>query len=137
MRLSVLAGTLALLAACASSFEQHQALWAAKGPASYRYTYSTTGFVGRLEVRVHVEGGVVTDATVISPAGLPGPIRGQTVEQLFADVRSRLDGPCKTTARYDETLGYPLSAYSDCGGEGDGWIVQDFGVDGAPDGGVR
>ncbi len=132
----MLAGLLALLSACTTSLEQHEALWAAKGPASYHYTYGTTGFAAPLELLVTVRAGAVTDTTVISSAGGPAGIHGLTVEQLFADVRSRLDGQCKTTVRYNETLGYPQSAYSDCGGEGDGWAVQDFVVDPANDGGV-
>ena len=36
MRPSVIAGLLALLGACGTSLEEHEALWAAKGPASYQ-----------------------------------------------------------------------------------------------------
>ena len=83
-----------------------------------------------------VKAGAVTNTTVISPANFLGALQGSTVEQLFDDLRQRLAEPCKTTARYDETLGYPVSAYSDCGEEGDGWTVRDLAADPAPDGGT-
>ena len=75
----------------------------------------------------------VSSTVVLSPPDLPGTVQGLTVEQLFGDIRSRLDAPCKTTAGYDDSLGYPLSAYSDCGEEGDGWTVTDFAPGPAPD----
>jgi len=46
----------------------------------------------------------------------------------------RLHGSCKATVHYDETLGFPFSAYSDRGEEGDGWTVTDFASGPVPDG---
>lgn len=54
-----------------------------------------------------------------------GPSSDQ-YEQLFEDIRKRLDEGCRNTSRYDESLGDPLSTYSDCGMEGGGWTVTDF-----------
>jgi hypothetical protein len=136
MRVALPAGVIALLSACGSSLGDHEALWAAKGPAGYHYTYGTTGFPPRFELVVTVRSRVVTNTTVLSPPGYLGGQQGFTVEELFADVRQRLDGPCKTTVQYEETLGYPRSAYSDCGMEGDGWVITDFAADLALDAGL-
>ena len=133
MRSSVLAGML-LLSSCGSSLGHHEALWAASGPTSYHYTYETGGFGAGLEMEVTVRSRAVSSTVVASPPGSTG--QGFSVEQLFEDVRRRLDGPCKTTVEYDEILGYPRHAYSDCGMEGDGWTVQNFAADSAPDGGL-
>ena len=70
---------------------------------------------------------VVTGTDVLETGGLSSEgIQGETVEQLFADVKSRLNGGCKVTVSYDEAIGYPLRVWSDCGQEGDGWTVSDF-----------
>lgn len=109
-----------LLASCGShkdalqELQEQKGLWAAKGPASYRYVFTSTGFTQPVQVQV-----TVVDRAV-SGAG------GQTVEQLFSDVEKRLHSRCSVSASYDKTLGYPLAVYSDCGQEGDGWNVSDF-----------
>jgi|SoiMethySBSTD1v2_1073268.scaffolds.fasta_scaffold14778_4 hypothetical protein len=130
MKPFVLAGSLALLGACGTSLEDHEALWAAKGPAAYHYSFAWSGFLPRLEAAVMVRSGVVSDTIVTSSAGFPGEFQGWTVEQLFQDVRHRLDdSSCKTRVQYEEALGYPTSVFSDCGIEGDGWRVTDFAAD--------
>ena len=127
MKRSVLLGWLLLLASCGPSVDDHEAIWAARGPASYHYTYETSGFLPRLEAVVTVRSGVVSETSVISSSGFPGEFQGWTVEQLFQDVRHRLDdGTCKTRVEYEERLGYPASVYSDCGMEGDGWRVTEL-----------
>ena len=130
MKRSVLSGWLLLLASCGPSVEEHEALWASNGPTSYHYTYETSGFMAPLELLVTVRSRAVSSATVISPPERLGDgVQGFTVEQLFDDLRNRLGGPCKTTARYDEALGYPRSVYSDCGMEGGGWNVMELAAD--------
>ena len=120
------AGACLLLVACSSGLEEHEALWRDKGPSSYQYTHGGGGLSPHIVLRVTVQSRAVTGTMVVDSAGLSGPFTGWTMEQLFDDIRDRLDGACKTTARYDESLGYPLSVYSDCGEEGDGWSVTDF-----------
>lgn len=67
------------------------------------------------------------EQVVRTGTGLPDTSgAGQTVEQLFLDVQGRLRSSCAVTARYDASLGFPLSAYSDCGQEGSGWVVSGF-----------
>lgn len=121
------AGLCLLLSACSSGLEEHEALWRDKGPSSYQYTHGAGGFSLHVVLRVTVQSGTVSNTTALSSAGFPGPYRGWTMEELFQDIRERLDeDACKTTARYDESLGYPVSVYSNCGEEGDGWTVTDF-----------
>jgi len=68
----------------------------------------------------------VSGVVVLAPPEQLGTPDGLTVEQLFEDIRARLDTSCKTTSWYQESLGYPLSTYADCGEEGDGWTVSDL-----------
>ncbi len=109
-----------LLASCGShqdvlqALQEHKELWAAKGPASSRSLFTSAGCLPHVQVQV-----TVVDHAV-SGAG------GQTMEQLFSDVERRLHSACSVNVSYDETLGYPLAVYSDCGQEGDGWNVSDF-----------
>ena len=135
MKRSSLAVVCVLSSACSSGLEEHRALWAGNGPSSYQYTFGTTGFLPHFSLRVTVESRAVSSTTVLSSGGFSGPFEGQTIEQLFEDIQQRLDSTCKTTASYDESLGYPLSVHSNCGEEGDGWIVTDFVPGTAPDGG--
>jgi hypothetical protein len=122
-----LAGLCLLLSGCGSSLEDQEALWRARGPSGYQYTYSSGGAALHVQLRVTVQSRVVTRTIVLAPPDLPGPLLGFTVEQLFEDIRKRLyAASCKVTARYDEALGYPLSVYSDCGQEGDSWNVTDL-----------
>ena len=125
-----------LLSACSSGLEEHAALWRDRGPPSYQYTHGAGGFSPHIVLRVTVRSRAVSGTTALESAGFPGPFTGWTMEQLFEDIRGRLDDACKTTARYDEALGYPLSVYSDCGEEGDGWTVTDFVPGAAPDAGT-
>jgi hypothetical protein len=121
----ILLASLAL--ACGSgsdALEDHQALWAKNGPPSYQYTFATSGFAPPANLRVTVTDRVVT-STVPVGDNLPSPV-GKTMEELFADAAQQLTTDCKVTVHYDETLGYPLSLYSDCGIEGAGWTVSDF-----------
>jgi hypothetical protein len=75
MKPFVLAGSLALLGACGTSLEDHEALWAAKGPAAYHYSFAWSGFLPRLEAVVMVRSGVVSDTIVTSSAGFPENFR--------------------------------------------------------------
>ena len=84
---------------------------------------------------VTVRSRAVSGTVVVSPPG--STFQGFTVEDLFEDVRHRLDGPCKTTVEYDQSLGYPIYAYSDCGMEGAGWTVRDFAAETSSDGGLH
>jgi len=124
-RLTML-GACLVLSACGSAVEDHEALWKARGPSSYQYTYATGGSLPHVQLRVTVLSGALSGVVVLAPPEDVGTPQGYTVEQLFEDIRKRLDTPCKTTSRYDESLGYPLSTYSDCGMEGDGWLISDF-----------
>ena len=126
MRAVSIAGACLVLTACGSALEGHEALWKVHGPSSYRYTYATAGFAPQVQLRVTVQSHAVSSVVVLAPTEPLGTTDGFTVEQLFEDIRARLDAPCKTTSRYEESLGYPLSTYSDCGQEGDGWTVTDF-----------
>jgi len=119
-------GACLALSACGSATEDHEALWKAKGPSSYQYTYATAGFALHVQLRVTVLSRAVSSVVVLAPPEDVGTPQGYTVEQLFEDIHKRLDAPCKTTSRYDESLGYPLSTYSDCGTDGDGWTLTDF-----------
>jgi Family of unknown function (DUF6174) len=119
-------GACLVLSACGSATEDHEALWRAQGPSSYQYTYATGGSALHVQLRVTVLSRAVSSVVVLAPPEPVGTPRGYTVEQLFEDIRKRLDRPCKTTARYDASLGYPRSTYSDCGMEGDGWTVTDL-----------
>lgn len=119
--------TLFLLASCGAerdALSEHRELWAAKGPASYQYTFTSQGFSPPLQMQVTVTDGAVSSTTIVESSS-PGP-EGQTVEQLFSDVEKRLDSECDVNVSYEETLGYPLSVYSDCGQEGDGWATSEF-----------
>ena len=129
MKRSVLSGWVLLPASCGPSVEDHEALWAAKGPTSYHYTYGTSGFIAPLELLVMVRSRAVSSTTVIAPPEHPGGAPGFTMEQLSDDIRQRLGGPCKTTVRYDQDLGYPRSVYSDCSMEGGGWTVTNLAED--------
>lgn len=122
-----------MLSSCGPSLGQHEELWAASGPSSYHYTYISSGFLPRLTMVVTVRSRAVSSTIVVSPPG--STAQGFNVEQLFDDVRHRLNGGCKTTVEYDSSLGYPSRTYSDCGMEGDGWIIRDFAADLSPDGG--
>jgi len=121
-----IAGVCLALSACGSTLEDHEALWRAKGPSSYQYTYATGGLPPHVQLRVTVQSRAVSGVVVLAPPEQLGTPDGLTMEQLFEDIRARLDTSCKTTSRYQESLGYPLSTYSDCGEEGDGWTVSDL-----------
>jgi hypothetical protein len=149
MRIAAFTCTLVLLAGCGgssndatraaaldaqrSALDAHRALWADRGPRSYRYTHAQRGFAPHVTVDVTVTSGVVSDATLVE--GDAAAVRGATVEALFDDVRRRLDlvehaAPdqrCAAAATYDETLGYPRRASFGCDpGESDGWDVSGF-----------
>ena len=126
MRRPTIAGACLVLWACGSTLEDPESLWKAKGPSSYPYTNATTGFVVPLRMRVTVQARAVAGVVVLAPPEHVGTPEGYTVEQLFEDIRKRLDDGCRNTSRYDESLGYPLATYSDCGMEGGGWTVTDF-----------
>src|SRR5690242_3879835 len=101
MRAVSIAGACLVLTACGSALEDHEALWKAHGPSSYRYTYATAGFAPHVQLRVTVQSHAVSSVVVLAPTEPLGTTDGFTVEQLFEDIRARLDAPCKTTSRYE------------------------------------
>jgi hypothetical protein len=119
---------LVLLASCGSGsddLERHQQLWSSKKPAAYQYTFETRGFSRRLKLRITVQDGAVSSSVTLDPA-LP-TASGQTIDELFGDIGTRLhDAHCAVQTSYEDSFGYPVAVYSDCGEEGDGWSLSDF-----------
>lgn len=117
------------LLACAACSELGGAreTWDREEPSRYSYDVQARGFLGPFIGVVTVENGVVVSSTI---DGRDDVLIGDgTMESLFDDVEFRLDnGNCSSTAEFDETLGYPLDVYSECGIEGDGWRVIRFEV---------
>ena len=122
---------LVAMAACAyldsARLESARSRWRAASVADYSFRYRTTGFAERVDIRVTVAAGRVTDVERLGGALDVAEEAAPTIDALFDEIALSLDdGDVHVSVGYDAALGYPVTVTFDYGGEADGFDVSEF-----------
>lgn len=103
--------------------------WSGQALQSYSYVLVNTGFAPHDSLLVSVSGNVVVKVVDLNTGEVRtsdnADIHLKTVEELFDEIETEMDLLSAENVRvtYDETLGYPVSAYYDGGSEGWGFDI--------------
>ena len=120
------------LAACdgtMADLEDARGKWREAAITSYAFDLHETGFLPpQPPTHITVQNGRVTGVAAIPPNPVAGWSLSQapTIETLFDKIEDKLRGDANVTATWDQTLGFPVSAYFDLGFENTGFQVLAF-----------
>jgi hypothetical protein len=118
------------LAACADpeadALRRARSTWGAAGVTSYSFRYFRIGWMPRVDSRVTVTGGVVTDVAQLSRGEIDLAIEAApTIESIFDTIEQSLD---IADVEYDAVLGFPVRAsfYDHSGEDGTAFFVSEL-----------